>query len=93
MKKTIKQGKNNGIAIQVQDQTVDVIPHPRFKGLWQFEFEGEKITYSATRNVDYQNQDLPVSVFYNGSGIVSGKYQVSMYIDGILVGTAETILK
>ena len=41
MKKTIKQGKNNGIAIQVQDQTVDVIPHPRFKGLWQFEFEGE----------------------------------------------------
>ena len=41
MIKTIKQGKNNGIAVQVQGQTVDVIPHPRFEGLWQFEFEGE----------------------------------------------------
>ena len=59
----------------------------------QFDFEGEKITYSATRNVDYQNQDLPVSIFYNGSGIVSGKYQVSVYIDGMLVGTVENILR
>lgn len=59
----------------------------------QFDFEGEKITYSATRNVDYQNQDLPVSIFYNGTGIVSGKYQVSVYIDGMLVGTVETILR
>ena len=41
MKKTIKKGKNNGIAVQVQGQTVEVIPHPRFKGLCQFEFEGE----------------------------------------------------
>lgn len=41
-KRTIKSGKNIGVAVQVQGQTVDVIPHPRLKGLWQFEFEGEK---------------------------------------------------
>ena len=59
----------------------------------QFDFEGEKMTYSAMRSVDYQNQELPVSIFYNGTGIVSGKYQVSVYIDGMLVGTVETILR
>lgn len=41
MKKTIKTGKNIGVAIQVQGQTVDVIPHPRYKNLWRFEFDGE----------------------------------------------------
>ena len=42
MLKTIKSGKNIGIAEQVQGQTVYAIPHPRFKGLWQYEFKGEK---------------------------------------------------
>ncbi|MFR5872204.1 MAG: hypothetical protein ACLUEV_11980 [Alistipes sp.] len=39
-----------------------------------FDFEGDKITFSAARQVDYQNNDLSVSLFYNGSGITSGKY-------------------
>lgn len=41
MLRTIKSGTNIGIAVQVQGQTVDAVPHPRFKGLWQFEFNGE----------------------------------------------------
>lgn len=42
MEKTIKSGKNIGVATQVQGQIVDAIPHPKFKNLWQFEFDGEK---------------------------------------------------
>lgn len=42
MLRTIKSGANIGVAVQVQGQTVEVIPHPRFKGLWQFEFNSEK---------------------------------------------------
>ena len=42
MKRIIKTAKNIGVATKVQGQTVDVIPHPRYKGMWQFEFDGDK---------------------------------------------------
>jgi len=58
-----------------------------------FTFEGDKISYSATRAVDYQNQDLPVSIYYNGPGIVAGKFKVALYADGFLIGSTEVILK
>ena len=41
-----------------------------------FDYEGDQIVYSATRSVDYQNQDLSVSIFYYGAGITSGTYRV-----------------
>ena len=58
-----------------------------------FSFEGDKITYSAARQVDYQNQDLSVSLYYNGSGITSGKYKVDIYMDGYRIGSGEVILR
>lgn len=58
-----------------------------------FSFEDDRITYSATRQVDYQNQDLPVSLYYNGSDITAGKYKVAIYIDGYLAGSSEVILR
>ena len=58
-----------------------------------FEVDGERLTYSASRTVDYQNQDLSVSVYYNGQGIVKGKYSVSVYLDGRQIGSNEIILK
>lgn len=42
VKRTIKSGKNIGVAKQVQGQTVEVVPHPKCNGLWQFEFKSEK---------------------------------------------------
>lgn len=58
-----------------------------------FQFEGEELAYSTLREVDYENQDLEVKVFYTGKGIIAGKYQIFVYTDGYLVGTTETILK
>ena len=58
-----------------------------------FDFEGSSITYSAMRSVDYQNNDLNVSLFYNGPGITSGKYQVKIYTDGHMVGSSEISLR
>lgn len=58
-----------------------------------FNYEGEMITFSASRSVDYQNEDLPVSLFYNGGGITSGKYQVLIYTDGYLIGSSEIVLR
>lgn len=58
-----------------------------------FEYEGEKRTYSASREIDYQLEDLPVGVYYNGGGITDGKYHVEVYMDGYLVGSADLVLK
>ena len=58
-----------------------------------FDFEGSSITYSAMRSVDYQNNDLNVSLFYNGPGITSGKYQVKIYTDGHMIGSSEISLR
>lgn len=58
-----------------------------------FEADGERMSYSAMRTVDYQNVDLPVSVYYNGGGIVSGTYSVTVYLDGQVIGSNEIILK
>lgn len=48
-----------------------------------FEFEGERLTYTASRDVDYQNEDLAVGVYYNdGAGFTAGTYRVEVYADG-----------
>ena len=58
-----------------------------------FTYEGDKIIYSATRDVDYQNQDLAVGIYYNGEGITAGQYQVEIYMDGNMIGSLKTILR
>ncbi len=47
-----------------------------------FQYEGQTLTYSASRSVDYQNQELPVSIFYNGSGYIDGEYKIELYANG-----------
>ncbi len=58
-----------------------------------FEYEGDKISFSASREVDYQGEDLNVSLYYNGGGISAGKYILEVYLDGYIVGTNEIILR
>lgn len=58
-----------------------------------FNYEGDMITYSAVREVDYQNEDLNVSLYYNGGGIREGKYAVRIFVDGHLIGSNEILLR
>lgn len=58
-----------------------------------FEFEGGKLNYSASREVDYQNEDLEVNIFYNGSGFAAGTYKVQLYSDGYMIGSTELVLR
>ncbi len=58
-----------------------------------FKFEGQTLTYSASRTVDYQNQDLPVSIFYNGSGYIDGLYKIELYTNGYLLAKSEVTVK
>lgn len=58
-----------------------------------FEFEGEHLIYSATREVDYQNQDLAVGIFFNSTGFAAGTYQIELYMEGRMIGTSEVAMR
>lgn len=59
-----------------------------------FDFQGEKIVFSAKREVDYQNQDVEMCIYYDNKGeLVAGKYQATVYLDGNQVGYSEFMLK
>ncbi len=58
-----------------------------------FNFEGEDLTYTASREVDYQNQDLGVSIFYTGSGFTAGAYKVELYAEGRLLASDTITLR
>lgn len=54
-----------------------------------FTYQGSKKGYSASREVDYQNEDLDVSIFYNGSGFTPGVYKVDIYMSDNHIGSSE----
>lgn len=58
-----------------------------------FSFEGEPKIYSAERTVDYANDDLPVRIFYNGSGFTAGTYRIELYAEGRLIGQTEVAMR
>ena len=58
-----------------------------------FEYEGERLTYSAMREVDYQNQDLEVGIYFDSSGFAAGTYLVQLYCDSYMIGSAEIAMR
>ncbi|MBO5903666.1 MAG: hypothetical protein J6Q40_06710 [Tidjanibacter sp.] len=59
-----------------------------------FDFEGDQITYSAMRDdVDYQNEDLAIGLYYGGAQVVAGEYQVEIYMDGYMIGESSTLIR
>lgn len=56
----------------------------------KFNFNGEELGYTASREVNYTNSDLKVSVYLDGvKGLAAGTYTVQIYMDGFLIGTKE----
>ncbi len=58
-----------------------------------FKFDGQTISYSASRTVDFQNQDLPVSIYFNDSGYIDGKYKIELYTSNYVLATKEVSMK
>ena len=58
-----------------------------------FDLNGVRTGYSASREVDYQNEDVDVSIYYRGSGFMEGAYLVEIYTDGTLVGKSTIALR
>lgn len=58
------------------------------------EYNGEQIPASASRIITYENEDLPVSIFWINDGeIVPGEHIVELYVEGKIIGTSSFVLK
>ncbi len=62
--------------------------------LEMMEFNDEQIPVSASRVINYENEDLPVSIFWNNDGeIVPGEHTVELYSGGKIIGQSSFVLK
>jgi hypothetical protein len=52
-----------------------------------FDFNGNKLVYSASRLVDYMNQDIEMCIFMDNTGdFVVGTYSVELYLENHIIG-------
>ena len=59
-----------------------------------FSCNGEQLIYSASREVDYQGQELDMNIFFTpGAELSKGTYTVEAYTSKGKLGTAEVYLK
>jgi hypothetical protein len=58
-----------------------------------FEYKGNKIIYSANRQVDYMNQDIEVCIFMDNNGdFIIGNYSVELYLEDNIIGRTNFML-
>lgn len=58
------------------------------------EYQNEEIPYSASREVIYENEDLPVSIYWDNNGdLIPGTYKAELYAEGNLIGQTEFSMK
>lgn len=62
--------------------------------LEMIDLDSEQIPASASRVINYENEDLPVSIFWTNDGeLVPGEHTVELYAEGKQIGTASFVLK
>ncbi len=63
-------------------------------GVNLFEFQGEQIVFSASREVQYENVDIELCIFWTNDGqLIPGTYRVNIYADGNDIGSTTFALK
>ena len=59
-----------------------------------FEFDGESLIYSASREVDYQGEDIEICIFFSGTQeYQKGVYTVDVYSNEAKLGSADLLLR
>jgi hypothetical protein len=58
-----------------------------------FEYRKNKIIYSASREVDYMNQDIDMCIFLDNTGdFIIGNYSAELYLEGNIIGRTNFML-
>lgn len=62
--------------------------------LTMFTLDEEQVPATASRTVNYENTDLPVSIFWNINGeLIPGEYNVELFSESKFLGSASFLLK
>ncbi len=63
-------------------------------GVNLFEYLDEQMVYTASREVDYENQDVDLCIYWDDDGqLIEGSYSVNLYAENNLIGTSSFLLK
>jgi len=58
-----------------------------------FDFNGQKLIYSASRIADYMNVDLEMCIFLDNTGdFITGNYSVELYLENNMIGKTSFML-
>jgi len=58
-----------------------------------FEYRKNKIIFSASREVDYMNQDIDMCIFLDNTGdFIVGNYSAELYLEGTIIGRTNFLL-
>ncbi len=98
--KTCFQVKENKVAKEGAHQAYIRISMPDKSILYKsnedlFDYQGEKIVYTAARQFDYQGKEMNLCVYYKHQTppLVRGNYHVDIFIDGIRTNSASFELR
>lgn len=61
-----------------------------------FNFEDLTIPYSASREINYEGNELPVNIYWDNTGhepLIPGTYTIDVFADGYNIGTTTFLLK
>lgn len=59
-----------------------------------FDFKGEQVVYSAKRQLEYENKDIDMCIFWDkNADLIAGTYTVVLYGEGYEVGSSTFTLK
>jgi hypothetical protein len=59
-----------------------------------FEFNGEQVIFSAKRQLEYENKDIDICIFWDkNADLIAGNYTVILYAENYEIGSATFTLK
>jgi len=60
-----------------------------------FDFQGAKVVYSEKRDINYENSDIDLCIFYpvKEGEMIAGNYAVDLFTDGNLIGNTTFTIK
>jgi len=82
---------NRIIYMRIARPDKEILPNPDSE---MFDFEEKQILYSARREIDYENKDVDMCIYWaNTDKLTEGVYTVDLFSEGKLIGTATFALK
>jgi len=82
---------NKDVYIRITNPAGSVIAYSETE---VFNFEGQSIVYSAKRQIEYENKDIDVCIFWdNNNQLTIGEYTIDIFTEGNLIGSTKFSMK